>query len=93
MEEKTHFWSINPGLEWRARDDLTFDAHFNVTHSDFFRDMPSVLVATRSPSSVINYDNTRAGEAPVYTSNVNLNDPSQFGWFQAGQGLSGVRMD
>ncbi len=93
MEEKTHFWSLNPGLEWRARDDLTFDAHLNVTHSDFYRDMPSVLVATRAPTSVINYDNTRAGEAPVYTSNVNLNDPSQFGWFQAGQGLSGVRMD
>ena len=93
MEEKTHFWSLNPGFEWRANDELTFDGHLNVTHSDFYRDMPTVMVATRSPGSVVNYDNSRPGEAPTYTSNLNLNDPSQFGWYQAGQGLSGLRMD
>lgn len=93
MEEQTKFWSVNPGLEFRATDDLTIDVHANLTDSKFFRDMPTVLLATRSPNSVIGYDNSRPGELPVYTSNLDLNDPNNFGWYQAGQGLSGLRMD
>jgi TonB-dependent receptor len=93
MEEKTKFWSFNPGFELRPNDDWTIDAHFNMTYSDFYRDMPTVLLATRSPNSVITYDNTRTGELPTYGSNLNINDPANFGWHQAGQGLSGLRMD
>ncbi len=93
MVEKTKFWSFNPGFEWRPNDDWTIDAHANLTDSDFFRDMPTVLLATKSPNSVITYDNSRPGELPTYQSNLNLNDPSNFGWYQAGQGLSGLRMD
>ncbi|MCY4744685.1 TonB-dependent receptor [Pelomonas sp. UHG3] len=93
MEEKTKFWSFNPGFELRPSDDLTVDAHVNVTYSDFYRDMPTVLLATRSPNSVITYDNSRVGELPRYSSNLNINDPANFGWYQAGQGLSGLRMD
>ena len=93
MEEKTKFWSFNPGMEYRANDDLTIDAHFNLTYSNFYRDMPTVLLATKSPNSVITYDNTRYGELPRYSANLNINDPTNFGWYQAGQGLSGLRMD
>ena len=93
MEEKTKFWSFNPGFELRPNDDWTIDAHFNMTYSDFYRDMPTVLLATRSPNSVITYDNSRTGELPIYGSNLNINDPANFGWYQAGQGLSGLRMD
>jgi TonB-dependent receptor len=93
MKEKTKFWSLNPGAEFRLTDDLTVDAHLNWTYSNFFRDMPSVLLATKSPNSVIYYDNSKPGEIPTYTSNLNINDPSNFGWYQAGQGLSGLRMD
>ena len=93
MEEKTKFWSFNPGFEVRPNDDLTIDGHINVTYSDFYRDMPTVLLATRSPNSVITYDNSRPGELPTYSSNLNINDPANFGWYQAGQGLSGLRMD
>lgn len=93
MEEKTKFWSFNPGFELRPNDDWTIDAHFNMTYSDFYRDMPTVLLATRSPNSVITYDNSRTGELPIYGSNLNINDPTNFGWYQAGQGLSGLRMD
>lgn len=93
MEEKTKFWSINPGMEFRPTDDITIDVHANLTDSKFFRDMPTVLLATRSPNSVIYYDNSRPGELPTYTSNLNINDPNNFGWYQAGQGLSGLRMD
>jgi len=93
MEEKTKFWSFNPGFELRPNDDWTIDGHFNMTYSDFYRDMPTVLLATRSPNSVITYDNSRPGELPTYGSNLNINDPANFGWYQAGQGLSGLRMD
>jgi TonB-dependent receptor len=93
MEEKTKFWSFNPGFELRPNDEWTIDAHLNMTYSDFYRDMPTVLLATRSPNSVITYDNSRPGEIPRYSSNLNINDPSNFGWYQAGQGLSGLRMD
>jgi TonB-dependent receptor len=93
MEEKTKFWSFNPGFEVRPNDDWTIDAHLNMTYSDFYRDMPTVLLATRSPNSVITYDNSRPGEVPRYSSNLNINDPANFGWYQAGQGLSGLRMD
>lgn len=93
MEEKTKFRSINPGFEFRATDKLTIDGHFNATDSTFHRDMPTVLLATRSPNSVINYQNSTPGQSPLYTSNLDINDPTNFGWHQAGQGLSGLRMD
>ncbi len=93
MEEKTKFRSINPGFEFRPSEKWTIDGHFNATNSTFFRDMPTVLLATRSPNSVISYDNTTPGQPPTYTGNLDYNDPNNFGWYQAGQGLSGLRMD
>lgn len=93
LVENTHFRSINPGFEWRATDKLTIDAHVNVTSSSFYRDSPTVMVATRSPNSVINYDNSVPGRAPVYTGNVDPNDPNNFGWYQNASGTSGLRMD
>jgi TonB-dependent receptor len=93
MKEKTNFRSINPGFEFRPTDKLTIDAHINVTNSTFERDMPTVLLATKSPNSVITYNNSVPGQSPVYTANLDINDPKNFGWNQAGQGLSGLRMD
>lgn len=93
MKEKTNFRSINPGFEFRPSERWTIDGHVNYTSSSFYRDMPTVLLATQSPNSVIGYDNTTAGQTPTYTGNLDVNDPSNFGWYQAGQGLSGLRMD
>jgi TonB-dependent receptor len=93
MKENTHFRSINPGFEWRPTDRLTIDGHVNYTDSEFYRDMPTVLVATQSAPTVIKYSNTNPGKIPVMTSNVDINDPSAFGWYQPGQGLSGLRTD
>ncbi len=93
MEEKTNFRSFNPGFEFRPADNWKIDGHVNVTNSTFERDMPTVLLATRSPNSVIQYDNSVAGRSPVYTPNLDINNASNFGWNQAGQGLSGLRMD
>ncbi|WBS05255.1 TonB-dependent receptor [Pseudoduganella sp. SL102] len=93
MEEKTVFRSFNPGFEWRPADKWTIDGHVNYTKSTFWRDMPTVLLATPSANSVITYDNTTAGQTPTYTGNLDVNDAANFGWYQAGQGLSGLRMD
>jgi TonB-dependent receptor len=93
LQENTHFRSLNPGFEWRATDKLTVDGHVNYTSSGFWRDTPSVLVATRSAPSLINYSNTSPGQIPKITSNIDINDPSAFGWYQAGQNLSGLRTD
>ncbi|WP_426338279.1 TonB-dependent receptor [Pseudoduganella sp. S-14] len=93
MKEETRFRSINPGFEFRPSEKWTIDGHFNATNSTFYRDMPTVLVATRSPGSVIYYDNTTPGQTPSYSSNLDINEPSNFGWYQAGQSLSGLRMD
>ncbi len=93
MKEKTNFRSINPGFEFRPNDKWTIDGHFNATNSTFQRDMPTVLLATKAPNSVISYDNSTPGQSPAYKGNLDVNDPANFGWFQAGQGLSGLRMD
>ncbi|MEO7497557.1 MAG: TonB-dependent receptor, partial [Massilia sp.] len=93
MLEKTTFRSYNPGFEFRPTEKLTIDGHFNKTDSDFYRDMPSVLLATKSAPSIISYDNTASGQPPVYGSNINYNDPSQFGWYQSANSLTGMRMD
>jgi TonB-dependent receptor len=93
MVENTHFSSINPGFEWRPTDRWTIDGHVNFTQSSFYRNMPSVLLATKAAPSLIAYDNTVPGASPTFTGNLDPNNPANFGWFQGGQGLSGLRMD
>lgn len=93
MKENTHFRSVNPGFEFRPTDKLTIDGHVNYTDSAFYRDMPSILIATQSAPTVVNYNNSVPGKIPVMTSNIDINDPSAFGWYQSGQGLSTLRMD
>ncbi|MET0982997.1 MAG: TonB-dependent receptor [Telluria sp.] len=92
MKEETEFYSINPGFELRLAEKWTIDGHVNKTRSTFWRDMPTVLLATRAPNSVIQYDNTVPGQPPTYSGNLDVNDPANFGWYQAGPGLSGLRM-
>jgi len=77
--EKNKFYSVNPGFSWQIRDDLkwTFDA--NYTHSDFRRDSPTVLLITPASSGVTATYSNHDGN-PVFTSNVDLNDPASFGW-------------
>lgn len=92
MKELTRFGSINPGFEIRPTDELTIDGHFNATYSRFWRDMPSVLVATQSAPSTIYYDATK-GDLPTISGIIDINKPDGFGWNQPGQNLSGLRMN
>jgi TonB-dependent receptor len=78
--EKTKFWGVNPGIEWEITDKLKFDLQGNYTWSDFHRESPTVLVITPPNSGVtVNYDNS-SGDMPNITTNIDLNNPANFGW-------------
>jgi len=77
--EDTDFWGANPGFEWQIADAWHFDAAANKTHSTFHRESPSVLVITPA-SSGLTVDYVNSGATPTITSNVDLNDPANFGW-------------
>jgi TonB-dependent receptor len=71
---------VNPGLEYQFTDRLKLDLNGNYTKSRFHREVPSVLVITPANSGVtVNYDNT-SGDFPSVTTNVDLNNPANFGW-------------
>jgi TonB-dependent receptor len=78
--EDTSYWGVNPGIEWEATDTLKFNLNGNYTKSKFHREVPTVLVSTLANSGVtVEFDNT-AGGIPDIKSNINLNDPTKFGW-------------
>jgi TonB-dependent receptor len=71
---------INPGMEWQISKDLKMDAQINLTKSTFRRESPTVLVSTVAGNgTTVNFDNT-AGGVPSITSNIDLNNPANFGW-------------
>jgi TonB-dependent receptor len=79
-KEDLHYWGVNPGLEYEFSDRLKLDLNANYTKSRFHREVPSVLVITPANSGVtVDYDNT-SGDFPTITTNVDLNDPTKFGW-------------
>ncbi|RYY27146.1 MAG: TonB-dependent receptor [Sphingomonadales bacterium] len=78
--EQTEFWGINPGFDYEIADNLKVAVQGNYTKSDFHRESPTVLVITPASSGVtVFYDNTN-GEMPNVTTNIDLNNPANFGW-------------
>jgi TonB-dependent receptor len=78
--EHLRYWGVNPGLEYEFSDRLKLDLNGNYTKSRFHREVPSVLVITPANSGVtVTYDNM-SGAFPNITTNVDLDDPSKFGW-------------
>jgi TonB-dependent receptor len=78
-KEHLKYWGINPGLEYEFSPILKFDLNANYTRSTFHRETPSVLVITPANSGVtVNYSNT--GAIPTMTTNVDLDNPANFGW-------------
>ena len=77
--ERTKFWGVNPGMEWQLADKLKFNLQANYTKSKFHRESPSVVVITPANSGLtVTFDNS--GSVPTIASNVDLNDPANFGW-------------
>jgi TonB-dependent receptor len=78
-DETTRYWGMNPGVEWRAGETLSGRFQANYARSTFRRPLASVLLVTPASSGVtVDYRND--GPSPVAVSNVDLNDPANFGW-------------
>ncbi|QIK78042.1 TonB-dependent receptor [Sphingomonas piscis] len=74
------FWGINPGAQFTISSFIKGDIQANLTKSDFHRESPTVLVIT-PPSSGITVDYVNNGGVPQVNSNIDLNDPKNFGWY------------
>lgn len=78
------FWGINPGVEFRVNDYIKGDLQANYTKSTFHRESPTVLVITPASSGLtVTYSND--GGIPNIQSNVDLNNPANFGWAGGGR--------
>ncbi len=79
------YWGVNPGAEFVVNDWIKGDLQANYTKSTFRRESPTVLVITPPSSGVtVTYDNT-AGGIPSVTSNLDRNNPANFGWAGGGR--------
>lgn len=77
--EDTEFYGVNPGFDYQITDDLKFDMQANYTKSTFHRESPTVGPLTPASSGVtVTYKND--GGVPDISTNIDLNDPKQFGW-------------
>jgi TonB-dependent receptor len=77
--EDVEFWGVNPGFEWDIADTLKLSLQANYTKSNFHRESPTVLVITPASSGVtVEFSND--GTVPVIETNIDLNDPANFGW-------------
>jgi TonB-dependent receptor len=78
--EDTDFWGTNPGMNWQIADKWNLDVQGNYTNSTFHRESPTLLVNTPASSGVtLNYTND-GGIPDILSSNVDLNNPSNFVW-------------
>jgi TonB-dependent receptor len=78
--ETVNFYGVNPGLTWQIADAFKMDVQANKTSSTFHRESPSVLVSTPMGAGLtVDYANT--GAIPSIQSNVDLNNPANFGWY------------
>ncbi len=78
--ETVNFYGVNPGMTWNIGDGFKMDMQANKTESTFHREVPSVLLSTPlGDGMTVNYNNAGGG-IPTISSNVNLDDPANFGW-------------
>lgn len=77
--ENTEFYSVNPGFDYQITDNLKVDLQGNYTKSTFHRESPTVGPLTPASSGVtVTYKND--GGVPSIVPNIDLNDPTKFGW-------------
>ncbi len=79
--EDVEFWGVNPGLDFEVNDWIRGDLQLNYTKSNFRRDSPTVLVITPASSGLtLEYNNDGSNPFPTFSTDVDLNDPANFGW-------------
>ena len=83
-KDKQDFWGVNPGAEFTVNDWISGDIQANYTKSTFRRESPTVLVIT-PPSSGVTVDYQNDGGIPQVSTNIDLNDPNNFGWAGGGR--------
>lgn len=83
-KDRQDYWGVNPGAEFIINDFIKGDFQANYTKSNFRRESPTVLVIT-PPNSGVTVDYTNNGGIPDISSNIDLNDPTQFGWAGGGR--------
>lgn len=77
--DEQEYWGVNPGAEFTINEWISGDIQANYTKSTFHRESPTVLVSTPLGTGVTaTYVND--GTIPVVTTNIDLNDPRNFGW-------------
>ncbi|MDE1916021.1 MAG: TonB-dependent receptor [Sphingomonadales bacterium] len=78
-DEKLTYYGFNPGGEYQATDHLKLELKADLTHSSFYRQSPSVLVATALGSGdTVNYTNNN-GNIGI-ASSTDLDNPANFFW-------------
>jgi TonB-dependent receptor len=80
--EETEFWGTNPGMTWEINDKLTLDVQGNYTHSNFYSEVPTVLLVTEP--TTVTYTNN--GGNPSIVSDLDLNDPASWKWLVTSRG-------
>jgi TonB-dependent receptor len=83
-DDEQQYWGVNPGLDFVINDWIRGDIQANYTKSDFRRESPTVLVIT-PPSSGVTATFKNDGGIPQVTTNVDLNNPANFGWAGGGR--------
>jgi len=78
--ETTKLFSVNPGGEWEINDKLKLTLQGNYARSTFHRESPTVGFTTPlGVGNTVTYSND--GGIPSIKSNLDLNDPANFGWY------------
>ncbi|QAY79680.1 TonB-dependent receptor [Sphingosinicella sp. BN140058] len=78
------YWGVNPGAEFTVNEWIKGDIQANYTKSDFRRESPTVLVIS-PPSSGTTVTYANDGGIPDISTNIDLNDPRNFGWAGGGR--------
>ena len=77
--ETTRLWNINPGAEYEITDNLKLTLQGNYGKSTFHRESPTVGATTPlGVGNTVTYTND--GGIPTIKSDLDLNDPKNFGW-------------
>jgi TonB-dependent receptor len=78
-DEQLTYYGFNPGGEYQITDHLKLEVKGDVTHSTFYRQSPSVLVATALGSGdTVTYSNN-GGNINI-ASSTDLDNPANFNW-------------
>lgn len=78
--ETTKLYSINPGVEWEISERLKLSFQGNYARSTFRRENPTIGMTTPlGVGNTVTFSND--GGIPTIDSNLDLNDPKNFGWY------------